>query len=140
MSDCPRTSHVERKGRRRPCRYTWEQHVLKLEETIYILSLKLLGVIEAHPWVGTALTRAAGQAPMHRILERLSHSLRALGVPPASKWSTVFAPASYILGVAEQNAANAQLAQRSECADRAALLEELATQWSLLGMRPAKSS
>ena len=69
---------------------------------------------------------------MLRILEGLGQPLRALGVPVASQWSTVFALASYILGVAGQNAANAQLAQRTEGADRAALLDELAAQWSQL--------
>ena len=96
------------------------------------LALALFDLVDDHPWIGSALTQAPGQQPMVRILERLGQPLLALGVPAARQWSTVFALMSYVLGVAGQNAANAQLARRSHGAGRAAFLDTLATQWSQL--------
>ena len=100
--------------------------------TIRALALALFDAIDAHPWIGAALTRAPGQSPMVRILERLGQPLQAMGVPRARQWSTVFALASYVLGVAGQNAANAQLARRMPGDGRAAFLDTLATAWSAL--------
>jgi AcrR family transcriptional regulator len=96
------------------------------------LALALFDLVDAHPWIGSALTQAPGQQPTVRILERLGQPLLALGVPAARQWSTVFALMSYVLGVAGQNAANAQLARRSHDTGRAAFLDSLATAWSQL--------
>jgi AcrR family transcriptional regulator len=98
---------------------------------IRALALAMFDVIDAHPWVGSALTRAAGQSPMVRILERLGRQVRALGVPNNEQWSAVSALLSYILGVAGRNAANTQLA-RAQGADRAEFLDAVATAWSQL--------
>ena len=49
--------------------------------TIRALALGMFDAIDAHPWVGSALTRAPGQLPMVRILERIGQQVRALGVP-----------------------------------------------------------
>ena len=68
--------------------------------------------IDAHPWVGSALTRAPGQLPLVRIIERIGQQIRALGVPEDDQWTTVSALLSYILGVGGQNAANGQTARR----------------------------
>ena len=95
-------------------------------------ALALFDLFDQHPWIGSALTQAPGQQPMVRILERLGQPLLALGVPAARQWPTVFALMSYVLGVAGQNAANAQLARRTHDAGRAAFLDALATQWSQL--------
>jgi len=102
------------------------------DATLRTLALSLFDAIDAHPWVGTALTQAPGQAPMVRILERLGQPLRALGVTPARQWPTVFALTSYVLGVAGQNAANAQIARRHAGPGRAAFLDSLAAAWSQL--------
>jgi hypothetical protein len=67
----------------------------------------MFDAIDAHPWVGSALTRAPGQLPMVRILERIGRQVRALGVPDEEQWATVGALLNYILGVGGQNAANA---------------------------------
>ena len=96
------------------------------------LALALFDLVDDHPWIGSALTQAPGQQPMVRILERLGQPLVALGVPASRQWSTVFALTSYVLGVAGQNAANAQLARRHHGAGRAAFLDALATAWSQL--------
>lgn len=48
------------------------------QETIRALALAMFDAIDAHPWVGSALTRAPGQLPMVRVLERIGQQVRAL--------------------------------------------------------------
>jgi AcrR family transcriptional regulator len=98
---------------------------------IRALALAMFDAIDAHPWVGSALTRAAGHSPMVRILERIGQEVRALGVPVKGQWAAVSALLSYILGVAGQNAANGQLA-RTRGINRADFLEALSKVWSQL--------
>jgi AcrR family transcriptional regulator len=101
------------------------------EATIRALALSLFDAIDAHPWVGSALTRAPGQLPLVRIIERIGQQIRALGVPEDDQWTTVSALLSYILGVGGQNAANGQTARRRGL-DRANFLETTSTTWSQL--------
>jgi hypothetical protein len=101
------------------------------QATIRALALHMFDAIDAHPWVGSALTRAPGQLPVVRILERLGQQIRALGVPDEKQWATVTALLNYILGVGGQNAANTQFAQ-TEGIHRADFLETVATAWSQL--------
>ncbi len=101
------------------------------EAIIRALALGMFDAIDAHPWVGSALTRAPGQLPMVRILERMGQQVRALGVPDEEQWATVGALLNYILGVGGQNAANGQLA-RTRGIDRSNFLEAVATAWSQL--------
>jgi AcrR family transcriptional regulator len=101
------------------------------EATIRALALGLFDAIDAHPWVGSALTRAPGQLPMVRILEGIGQQVRALGVPHEEQWATVSALLNYILGVGGQNAANGQLA-RARGLDRSNFLEAVSTVWSEL--------
>jgi len=100
-------------------------------ETICALALGLFDAIDAHPWVGSALTRASGRLPIVRIIERLGQQVCALGVPRAHQWATVSALLHYIVGVAGQNAANAQVA-RTQGSDRSEFLDAMATTWSHL--------
>ena len=101
------------------------------EATIRALALGMFDAIDAHPWVGSALTGAPGQLPLVRILERIGQQVRALGVPEEEQWATVGALLNYILGVAGQNAANGQFA-RTRGVDRSEFLEAVATAWSQL--------
>ena len=101
------------------------------EAIIRALALDMFDAIDAHPWVGSALTRAPGQLPMVRILERIGQQVRALGVPDEEQWATVGALLNYILGVGGQNAANGQFA-RTRGLDRSNFLEAVATAWSQL--------
>jgi AcrR family transcriptional regulator len=101
------------------------------EATIRALALGMFDAIDAHPWVGSALTHAPGQLPMVRILERIGQQVRALGVPDHIQWAVVSALLSYILGVSGQNAANAQFA-RAHRLDRSNFLEAVSTVWSEL--------
>lgn len=101
------------------------------QAVIRALALALLDAIHAHPWVGSALMRAAGQLPVVRILEGLGRPVRALRVPPAAEWSTVSALLHYILGVGGLNAANAHYA-RGGGLDRTSFLGGVAVAWSQL--------
>lgn len=98
------------------------------EETIRALALGLFDAIDAHPWVGSALTRVPGHLPIVRVLEGIGQQVRALGVPDDQQWDAVSALMAYILGVSGQNAANGQLA-RARGLDRADFLEKLSTVW-----------
>jgi AcrR family transcriptional regulator len=101
------------------------------EATIRALALGMFDAIDAHPWVGSALTHAAGQLPMVRIVECIGQQVRALDVLGEEQWATVSALLHYILGVAGQNAANTQFA-RARGIDRSNFLDAMATVWSQL--------
>jgi AcrR family transcriptional regulator len=101
------------------------------EATIRAVALGMFDAIDAHPWVGSVLTRAPGQLPMVRILERIGQQVRALGVPDEEQWATVGALLNYILGVGGQNAANGRLA-RTRGVHRSDFLEAVSTAWSQL--------
>lgn len=101
------------------------------EATIRAVALGMFDAIDAHPWVGSALTRAPGRLPMVRILERVGQQVRALGVPDEAEWATVSALLHYILGVGGQNAANTQLAQELG-ADRSNFLGDVSNAWARL--------
>lgn len=98
---------------------------------IRTLALDIFDAIDAHPWVGSALTAARAQLPMVRIVERLAEQVAALDVPGDRHWAAVSALFSYILGVGGQNAANRQFAQVGDL-DRADFLDAVAGQWSQL--------
>jgi len=87
--------------------------------------------MDAHPWLGSALSRAPGQLPTVRILERLGRQVDALGVPQDRQWMAACALLNYLLGVSGQNAANAVIA-REKGLERAHFLDTLAGAWSRL--------
>ncbi|WP_144163177.1 TetR/AcrR family transcriptional regulator [Paraburkholderia sp. BCC1885] len=101
------------------------------QAAIRAFALAMFDAIDAHPWVGSALTRAPGQLPMVRVLERLGQQLRTLGVPDDKQWTTVSALLSYILGVGGQNAANTHFALQQGL-DRSNFLDEVSAGWSQL--------
>ncbi|MFC0241578.1 TetR/AcrR family transcriptional regulator [Rhodopseudomonas telluris] len=101
------------------------------EATIRGLARGVFDMIDAHPWVGSALARAPGRLPMVRILESIAQPVCALGVPDEERWATVGALLNYILGVGGQNAANGQLA-RTLGLDRSHFLGSVSTAWSEL--------
>lgn len=101
------------------------------EATIRAVALGMFDAMDAHPWVGSALTRAPGQLPIVRIFERIGQQVRELGVPDEEQWATVSALLHYVLGVSGQNAANTRVA-RELGADRSNVLDKVATAWSEL--------
>jgi AcrR family transcriptional regulator len=98
------------------------------QATIRLLALALFDAIDAHPWVGSALTSALGQSPMVRIVERIGQQIQALGVPKEEHWITASALLNYILGVGGRNAANGQFA-RTRGLDKSDFLEAVSTVW-----------
>ena len=103
----------------------------KPHAAIRLLALAIFDAIDAHPWVGSALTLAPGQSPMIRIVEGIGRQIRALGVPKKEHWITVSTLLNYILGVAGRNAANGQLA-RTQGLDRGDFLEAVSSAWAQL--------
>ncbi|MET0256467.1 MAG: TetR/AcrR family transcriptional regulator [Luteibacter sp.] len=100
-------------------------------EAIRAIALGMFDTIDAHPWVGSALSAAPGEMPVIRLMEHLGQPLRALGVAKKAQWSTVSVLLSYVVGVAVQNAANAQFAQATDT-DRSTYLGAVAAAWSAL--------
>ena len=101
------------------------------QDRLRAISLALFDAIDAHPWVGAALSNAPGTMPTIRILESVGQQVRALDVPGDALWGATSALLSYILGVAGQNAANARLGQARNI-DRVDFLNQLANQWARL--------
>ncbi len=101
------------------------------QETIRTLALSTFDAMDAHPWIGSALTQAPGQLPVVRIIEALGQQIKALGVPEAEHWATASALLTYILGVGGRNAANGQLA-RLQGLNRSDFLEAVSAAWSHL--------
>lgn len=98
---------------------------------IRAVALAMFEAMDAHPWLGSALSRAPGQLPTVRILERLGRQVDALGVPQDRQWMAACALLNYLLGVSGQNAANAVIA-REQGLERAHFLDTLAGAWSRL--------
>ena len=101
------------------------------QAVIRLLALAVFDAIDAHPWVGSVLTRSPGQSPMVRIVECIGQQIPALGVPKKEHWVTVSALLNYILGVGGRNAANGQFA-RTHGLDRSDFLEAVSIAWSQL--------
>ena len=101
------------------------------QATVRAVALAMFDAMDAHPWIGSVLSWAAGQLAMVRILECIGQQVRALGVPDEKQWATVSALLNYILGVGGQNAANGQFA-RAQGADRSEFLDAVGIVWSHL--------
>jgi AcrR family transcriptional regulator len=96
-------------------------------EAVRAVALGVFDAIDAHPWVGTQLSRTPWLDAMPRILEGVGRPLQALGVPETAWFGAASALVNYILGVAGQNAANARL--QPPGTDREALLASVAERW-----------
>ncbi|MCX2710707.1 TetR/AcrR family transcriptional regulator [Mycolicibacterium sp. J2] len=89
------------------------------------MALELFDTFDAHPWVGAQLHRRPWSALL-QIVEGIGGRLGALGVPQRAQFNSASALVNYILGVAGQNAAHAQIAG----ADRTGFLADVAAQWT----------
>ena len=106
----------------------------KPQEAIRAIALGVFDAIDAHPWVGTQLSREPWQFAILQILEGVGGQLQALGVPARAQFDCASALLNYILGLAGQYAAGARLLPRET--DRAAFLANAAARWGQLD--PAK--
>src|SRR5450830_317899 len=100
-------------------------------ENIRHLALAVFEAMDAHPWLGSALSKAPGQLPTVRLLERLGQQVAALGVPASGQWVAACTLLNYLLGVGGQNAANASIAQTQDL-ERTRFLQTMSTTWSQL--------
>jgi hypothetical protein len=107
------------------------QRLSRLSTISSPLALEMFDAIDAHPWVGSALTGPPGQLPMVRIFERIGQQIRAPGVPDKEQWTTASALLRYILGVGGQNAATGSSLGRAASTD--------ATSWKRCRLRGRSS-
>ncbi|MEB8338408.1 TetR/AcrR family transcriptional regulator [Streptomyces endophyticus] len=98
---------------------------------IRILALGVFDAIDAHPWVGTQLSREPWGAALLQIFEGLGGRLQELGVPRAQQFNSASALLNYVLGAAAQNAANARLVLPG-ATDRSDFLGGIAARWTEL--------
>jgi AcrR family transcriptional regulator len=99
-------------------------------EAIRTIALGVFDAIDAHPWVGTELSREPWQSAVTEILEGIGGQLLALGVPQRAQFDCASALVNYILGLAGQYAAGARLLAGQT--DRSAFLATIAAQWTQL--------
>jgi AcrR family transcriptional regulator len=99
-------------------------------ETIRAIALGVFDAIDAHPWVGTQLSREPWQPAILQILEGVGRQLQALGIPERAQFDCASALVNYLLGLAGQYAAGARLLPRET--DRTAFLATVAAQWAQL--------
>ena len=97
---------------------------------IRAIALAVFDALDAHPWVGTQLTREPWQPAMVQLLEGFGGRLQALGVGERSQFNAASALLSYVLGLAGQYAAAARLVPPDT--DRTAFLGSVATRWEQL--------
>ncbi|MGN5632332.1 TetR/AcrR family transcriptional regulator [Streptomyces sp. AC154] len=100
-------------------------------EAIRAVALGVFDAIDAHPWLGAHLSRTPSLVAMPQLFEGFGGPLQALGVPEHAQFDSASALVSYTLGVAGQNAANAQLFPPG-VTDRAAFLGQAAARWTRL--------
>ena len=99
-------------------------------EAIRAIALGVFDAIDAHPWVGTQLSREPWQPAILQIFEGIGANLKALGVPERAQFNAASALVNYILGLAGQYAAGARLIPRDT--DRTTFLATVAAQWAQL--------
>lgn len=100
-------------------------------ENIRAIGIGMFDAIDARPWVGAELARAAGKMPTVRLLEGIGRQVVALGVAQQAQWLVASTLLNYILGVAGQNAANTAAAMATG-AVRSHALAAVAADWSQL--------
>jgi AcrR family transcriptional regulator len=100
------------------------------QEAIRATARGVFDAIDAHPWVGTQVSREPWQFAMLQILEGVGRQLQALGVPEQAQFNCASALVNYILGLAGQYAAAARLIPRET--DRSAFLATVAARWAHL--------
>jgi AcrR family transcriptional regulator len=94
------------------------------------IALGVFDAIDAHPWVGTQLSREPWQLAVVQIFESFGGQLLALGVPGQAQFDGASALLNYVLGLAGQYAAGARLIPRGT--DRSAFLAAVAARWQQL--------
>ncbi|WP_328855980.1 TetR/AcrR family transcriptional regulator [Williamsia herbipolensis] len=99
---------------------------------IRTVAVGMFDAIDAHPWVGGQLPREAGQESLMRFFESIGSRVVTLGALSSREaFDATSALVNYVLGVAGQNAENAQTARtRTHLGDRATQLAAMADRWT----------
>jgi AcrR family transcriptional regulator len=97
-------------------------------DAVRAIALGVFDAIDAHPWVGTQLSREPWQSAALQIFEGIGEQLQALGVPGPAQFDCASALLNYVLGLAGQYAAGARLLPRET--DRSAFLATVAARWA----------
>jgi AcrR family transcriptional regulator len=100
------------------------------EDAIRAVALGVFDAIDAHPWVGTQLSRNPSQPAMLRIFERIGQQVQVLGVPHSAQFTAASTVLNFILGVGGQNAANARALKGTT--NRTDFLETVSAAWASL--------
>jgi AcrR family transcriptional regulator len=100
------------------------------EDVIRTVALGVFDAIDAHPWVGTQLSRNPTQPALLQIFERIGQQVRALGVPLAAQFTAASTVLHFILGVGGQNAANARVLEGTT--NRTDFLDTVSAAWASL--------
>ncbi|WP_234336899.1 TetR/AcrR family transcriptional regulator [Streptomyces xylophagus] len=100
-------------------------------EALRRMAVGLFDAIDAHPWVGTELSRQPWRPAMVEFYESIGRLLDALAVPEPARFDAAGTLVNYVMGVAGQNAANARR-RAGDDTDRAAFLDNVAEQWAQL--------
>ena len=99
-------------------------------DALHKIAVGVYETIDAHPWVGTQMSRAPWESPMLRIYERIGRQLQALGVPDGAQFTAASALLNYIVGVSSQNAANGR--QFEPSMNRTDFLDTVSARWKAL--------
>lgn len=100
------------------------------QDAIHTLAMGVFDAIDAHPWIGSQLSRDPWQDAVLRILEGVGGRVQALGVPKQDQFNTATALISFILGIAGQYAASARFVASN--ANRTEHLGAVAAKWEQL--------
>jgi AcrR family transcriptional regulator len=103
---------------------------LGAREAIRAIALGVFDAIDAHPWVGTQLSREPWQPAVLQLFEGVGARLDELGVPERAQFDCASALVSYVLGLAAQYAAGARLLAPDT--ERTAYLGATAEEWRRL--------
>ena len=96
-------------------------------EAIRAIARGVFDAIDAHPWVNAQLSREPW-SELLQLFEDIGHQIQALKVPETAQFDCASALVNYILGMAQQNAANARLLQGNT--GRTAFLEAVTARWT----------
>ncbi|MET3425165.1 AcrR family transcriptional regulator [Actinoplanes tereljensis] len=95
---------------------------------IRALALGIFTAMDAHPWIGSQLSRDPGQPAVRQIWTSLGSQLARLGVTGPARVDAGSALVNYVLGAAAQHAAGARRAP--DAAARQEYLQALAATWA----------
>lgn len=102
----------------------------KPRDALHAIAASVFEAIDAHPWVGTHLSRTPWEAATLQVFERIGRQIQALGVRGGAQFTSASTLVSYVIGVSVQNAAQGRALEPR--VSRAAFLTGEAARWKEL--------